>query len=142
MISELEGSFDNLPDAIVNILDLSFWDGTYAPFVIVLAPLPIEIVTAEISKQRILMTLNCSPLIEPIRLKVMLHGRNIRGRQAGSAISVAGFRRIDSGQISLDSNILLHNEITHLTVRLLYHDSLIQEQYFKKDQTNNQWVQN
>ncbi len=142
MISELEGSFDNLPDAIVNILDLSFWDGTCAPFVIVLAPLPIEIVTAEISKQRILMTLNCSPLIEPIRLKVMLHGRNIRGRQAGSAISVAGFRRIDSGQISLDSNILLHNEITHLTVRLLYHDSLIQEQYFKKDQTNNQWVQN
>ena len=142
MISELEGSFDNLPDAIVNILDLSFWDGTCAPFVIVLAPLPKEIVTAEISKQRILMTLNCSPLIEPIRLKVMLHGRNIRGRQAGSAISVAGFRRIDSGQISLDSNILLHNEITHLTVRLLYHDSLIQEQYFKKDQTNNQWVQN
>lgn len=142
LISEFEGSFDNLPDAIVNTLDLSFWDGTYAPFVIVLAPLPIEIVTAEISKQRILMTLNCSPLIEPMRLKVTLHGRNIRGRQAGSAISVTGFRRIDSRQISLDTNILSHNEISHLTVRLLYYDDLIQEQYFKKDQTNNQWVQN
>jgi hypothetical protein len=65
LISELEGLFKNLPDAIVNRLDLSSWDGTYSPFVVVLAPIPIEIVTVEISNQRILMTLNCSPLIEP-----------------------------------------------------------------------------
>jgi hypothetical protein len=142
LISELEGLFDNLPDAIVNTLDLSFWDGNYAPFVVVLAPLPIEIVTAEISTQRIFMTLNRSPLIEPGRLKVMSHGRNIRGRQVGSAISIVGFKRLDNQQISLDTNILLHKEIRHLTLRLLYYDDLIQELYFKKDQINNQWVQN
>jgi hypothetical protein len=141
LISELEGSFDNLPDAIANRLGLSFWDGMYAPFVVVLAPIPIEIVTAEISNQHLLMTLNCSLLIEPRRLEVMSNGRNMKGRQVGSAISIKGFRRLDSGQISLDTNILLNNAITDLTVRLLYYDDLIEERYFKKDQISNEWVQ-
>jgi hypothetical protein len=72
----------------------------------------------------------------------MSHGRNIKGRQIGSMISLAGFRRLDNPQISLDTNILLHNAITHLTVRLLYYDDLIQERYFKKDEINKKWVQN
>jgi len=87
LISEFEGLFDNLQDAVVNKLDLQFWDGRYAPFVVIVAPIPIEIFTAEINNQNVLMTLDCSPLTDPRRLKVMLHGRNAKGRQVGAAIN-------------------------------------------------------
>ena len=38
LISELIEQFDNLPDAVVNTLDLSFWDGRYSSFVVIFAP--------------------------------------------------------------------------------------------------------
>jgi hypothetical protein len=141
LISEFEGLFDYLSDAVVNRLDLQFWDGTYAPFMVIVAPIPIEIVTAEINSQDVLMTLDCSPLIDPRRLKVMLHGRNVKGRQVGAAQSITSFRRLDNRQISLDTNILLNNTITYLTLRLYYYNDLIQERYFKKDEITNRWVQ-
>jgi hypothetical protein len=142
LISEFEGLFDNLPDAVVSRLDLQFWDGTYAPFVVIVAPIPIEIVTAEINTQSVLMTLGCPPLIDPSRIKVMLHGRNVKGRQVGAAQSITSFRQLDNRQISMDTNILLNNTITYLTLRLYYYNYLIQERYFKKDEITNRWVQN
>lgn len=142
LISEFEGLFDYLSDAVVNRLDLRFWDGTYAPFIVIVAPIPIDIVTAEINNHNVLMTLDCSPLIDPSRLKVMLHGRNVKGRQVGAAQSIASFRRLDNIQISLDTNILLNNTITYLTLRLYYYNDLIQERYFKRDEIINRWVQN
>ncbi len=88
------------------------------------------------------MTLGCSPLIDPRRLKVMLHGRNVKGRQVGAAQSITSFRQLDNSQISLNTNVLLNKSITYLTLRLYYYNDLIQERYFKKDEITNRWVQN
>jgi hypothetical protein len=131
LISEFKGSFDNLRDAVVDRLDLQFWDGTYAPFVVIIAPIPIETATVNINNQNLLMNLNCSPGIDPNHLKVMLQGRNARGRQVGPAQSLTGFRRLDNRQISLNSNVSLDNTITYLTLRLYNYDDLIEQQYFK-----------
>jgi hypothetical protein len=57
LVSEFNGLFDNLPDAVANRLDLQFWNGTYAPFVVFIAPIPIEIARTEINDQNILMIL-------------------------------------------------------------------------------------
>jgi hypothetical protein len=141
LISELIEQFDNLPDAVVNTLDLSFWDGTYSPFVVIFAPIPIEIVSVEILDSSLFVNLNCSSLINPDGLDILLSQKSEKGRQIGKIASVRGFGKLSDTKLRLSRDLILGNSVAYLTLRLRYHEDLIEERYFKKHYTTNIWFE-
>lgn len=141
LISELEGQFDNLPDAIRNLLDLPFWDTSYMPFVTMVASIPIEISEIVICEHRLSINIRFPQSANVNFTKVMIQKKNNMGRQVGLAQTISQFNRMNDSMISADEGLELSENINFLTVKLYYSHKLLEERYFIKDRDTLSWIE-
>lgn len=139
LLRELEDRFDNLTDAVANILKVSFWDGSYSPFVAVFATFSIDIIDSEITNASISLKLNCSSLLNLDGMKLKLQNKDSKGRQIGEAQTFTGFRPLTETDAVLNTNLDGNDEAEFLTIKLYYYDALIQERSYSRNQTGTRW---
>lgn len=143
ILQELEDRFDNLPDAVSNILDLPFWDGSYSPFIIIFATFPLNIVDnildSEITNTSILFRLECSSMLNAESIKLKLKRKNNKIRQIGETQTISGFQQLSETEALLNANLNDIYEAEFIVVKLYYDDILIQEKAYSRNQTGTQW---
>jgi TIR domain len=139
LLQEIKDRFDNLPDAVSNILQLPFWDGSYSPFILVFATFPISIVDSEITNTSILLRLNCSSILNVEGIELKLQRKNNRSRQMGETQTITGFQRLTETEALLNTNLNEIDVAEFIVLKLYYYDILIQEKAYSRNQTGTQW---
>lgn len=137
LTSELENlnrSFEDIRDAVARSLGLGFWAGAYSPFVIVLAPLLMDIIHVEFDDEKIRVRLDCSPAIQLNGLRMSLYGRDGQDQQTSPHETITDFERDGDSTIVYSNYYLKEEDKAAISIKLViyYREHPIYERYVAK----------
>jgi hypothetical protein len=133
-LQNLNRPFEDIRDAVARSLGLGFWAGAYSPFVIVVAPLLMDVTNIEFADDRIQVRLDCSPAIQLNGLRMSLYGRDGQGQQTSPHETITEFERDGDSTMVYSNYYLKEEDKTATSVKLLIHyrEHPIYERYVSK----------
>jgi hypothetical protein len=133
-LQNLNKPFEDIRDAVARSLGLGFWAGAYSPFVIVIAPLLMDIIHVEFDDDRIQVRLDCSPTIQLNGLRMSLYGRDAEGQQTSPHETITEFERDGDSTMIYSHYYLKEEDKTATSVKLVIHyrEHPIYERYVSK----------
>jgi len=117
----LNKPFEDIRDAVARSLGLGFWAGAYSPFVIVVAPLLMDIIHVEFDDEKIQVRLDCSPTIQLNGLRMSLYGRDAQGQQISPHETITEFERDGDSTMVYSNYYLKEEDKTAISVKLMIH---------------------
>jgi len=133
-LQNLNKPFEDIRDAVARSLGLGFWAGAYSPFVIVLAPLLMDIIHVEFDNEKIQVRLDCSPAIQLNGLRMSLYGRDGQDQQTSPHETITDFERDGDSTIVYSNYYLKEEDKAAVSVKLViyYREHPIYERYVGK----------
>jgi hypothetical protein len=133
-LQNLNKPFEDIRDAVARSLGLGFWAGAYSPFVIVLAPLLMDIIHVEFDNEKIQVRLDCSPAIQLNGLRMSLYGRDGQDQQTSPHETITDFERDGDSTIVYSNYYLKEEDKAAVSVKLViyYREHPINERYVGK----------
>jgi len=133
-LQNLNKPFEDIRDAVARSLGLGFWAGAYSPFVIVLAPLLMDIIHIEFDNEKIQVRLDCSPAIQLNGLRMSLYGRDGQDQQTSPHETITDFERDGDSTIVYSNYYLKEEDKAAVSVKLViyYREHPINERYVGK----------
>jgi hypothetical protein len=108
-LRNLNRPFEDIRDAVARALGLGFLTGAYSPFIVVLAPMLMDVTHIEMDEDKIHVRLDCSPAIKLDGLRMSLYGRDSQDKQTGLHESITEFSR-EGDSTTVYSNYYLREE--------------------------------
>jgi hypothetical protein len=108
-LRNLSKPFEDIRDAVARTLGLGFLAGAYSPFVVVLAPMLMDVTHMELNEEKIHVRLDCSPVIKLDGLRMSLYGRDNQDKPTGLHETVTEFSR-DGDSTTVYSDYHLREE--------------------------------
>jgi len=118
-LQNLNKPFEDIRDAVARSLGLGFWAGAYSPFVIVLAPLLMDIIHVEFDNEKIQVRLDCSPAIQLNGLRMSLYGRDGQDQQTSPHETITDFERDGDSTIVYSNYYLKEEDKAAVSVKLV-----------------------
>ena len=133
-LQNLNKPFEDIRDAVARSLGLGFWAGAYSPFVIVLAPLLMDIIHVEFDNEKIQVRLDCSPAIQLNGLRMSLYGIDGQDQQTSPHETITDFERDGDSTIVYSNYYLKEEDKAAVSVKLViyYREHPINERYVGK----------
>ncbi len=132
-LQNLSRPFEDIRDAVARSLGLGFWAGAYSPFIVVLAPLLMDIVHVKFDNEKIEVRLDCSPSIQIDGLRMSLYGRDSKEQQTSLHETITDFAR-DGDSTMVYSNYYLREDDETVSVKLTiyYREHPMYERFVSK----------
>jgi hypothetical protein len=108
-LRNLSRPFEDIRDAVARALGLGFLAGAYSPFVVVLAPMLMDVTYMELDEEKIHVRLDCSPAIKLDGLRMSLYGRDNQDKPTGLHETITEFTR-EGDSTMIYSNYYLREE--------------------------------
>ena len=118
-LQDLNRPFEDLRDAVARSLGLGFWAGAYSPFVVVLAPLLMDIMNIEFGDGKIQVRLDCSPAVRLDGLRMSLYGRDSQDQQTSLHETITEFSRDGDSTIVYSKYYLREEDKPTVSVKLV-----------------------
>jgi hypothetical protein len=133
-LQNLNRPFEDIRDAVARSLGLGFWAGGYSPFVVILAPLLMDISHVEFNNERIQILLDCSPTIQLDGIRIALYGRDDQDKQTGLHETITDFTREGDSTIVYSNYYLREEDAPTVCIKLVvyYREHPMYEKYVNK----------
>ena len=133
-LRNLNRPFEDIRDAVARALGVGFMAGAYSPFIVVLAPMLMDVTHLEMDEEKIHVRLDCSPAIKLDGLRMSLYGRDSQDKQTGLHESITEFSR-EGDSTTVYSNYYLREEdkqSVSVKVVIYYREHPLYEKHISK----------